>query len=228
MERGGGGNRGRHRGSSNGGERGDYGGYGRRSGGGGRGERGRGGYGGHGGGGSQYHHQQQPPQQQQYQQQPNESWGKQGRPSPWNSPTRAASPPVSPALINSPTPDTLVPRMQSLEISKQALSSPSLDDEADKKLPVRRPDNGGTESIRTTSLRANHFNLSYNPESIIRHYDVDVKPEKPAKNGRPVKMSKSELSAIRKKLSSDNPSDFPLSSTAYDGGKNIVSLFSAG
>ncbi|VVA22687.1 PREDICTED: argonaute 2 [Prunus dulcis] len=64
--------------------------------------------------------------------------------------------------------DTLVPRMQSLEISKQALSSPSLD-EADKKLPVRRPDNGGTKSVRTTRLRANHFNLSYNPESIIRH-----------------------------------------------------------
>ncbi|KAI5332230.1 hypothetical protein L3X38_022359 [Prunus dulcis] len=112
--------------------------------------------------------------------------------------------------------------MQSLEISKQALSSPSLD-EADKKLPVRRPDNGGTKSVRTTRLRANHFNLSYNPESIIRHYDVDFKPEKPAKNGRPVKMSKSELSAIRKKLSYDNPSDFPLSSTAYDGGKNIFS-----
>ncbi|PQM40519.1 protein argonaute 2-like [Prunus yedoensis var. nudiflora] len=93
----------------------------------------------------------------------------------------------------------------------------------DKKFPVKRPDNGGTEAIRSTRLQANHFILSYNPESIISHYDVDVKPENPAKNGSPVKMSKYELSAIRKKLFSDNPSDFPLLSTAYDGGKNIFS-----
>ncbi|KAI5332232.1 hypothetical protein L3X38_022361 [Prunus dulcis] len=134
---------------------------------------------------------------------------------------RAAAP-ASPALINSPTPDTLVPRVQALEISKQTPPSSSLDN-TDKKLPVKRPDNGGTKAIRTTRLRANHFNLSYNPESIIRHYDVDVKPENPPKNGRPVKMSKYELSAIRKKLSSDNPSNFPLLSTAYDGEKNIFS-----
>ncbi|KAL6287410.1 hypothetical protein ACE6H2_011800 [Prunus campanulata] len=97
-------------------------------------------------------------------------------------------------------------------------------DSTDKKFPVKRPNNGDIKAIRTTRLHANHFILSYNPESIISHYDVDVKPENPAKNGRPVKMSKYELSTIRKKLSSDNPSDFPLLSTAYDGEKNIFSV----
>ncbi|KAM1561483.1 hypothetical protein ACFX1Z_004603 [Malus domestica] len=237
MERGGGSGgyrgrgMGRGRGSDGGGGgRGDQGGYGRGNGGrggGGRGERGRGGH----GGGPQFHHHQ-PQQQQQQQRQPNQNRSQQARPNPWNSPAparvwgpRAPAPPPSPAgqAPNiSPAPDNLVPAMQSMAISRQAPASSSLDKAANL-VQVKRPDNGGTKAIRTARLRANHFNLSFNPESIIMHYDVDVKPEHPAKNGLPVKISKSELSAIRNKLFSDDPSKFPLLSTAYDGEKNIFS-----
>ncbi|XP_068324865.1 protein argonaute 2-like [Pyrus communis] len=235
MERGGGSGgyrgrgMGRGRGSDGGGGggRGDQGGYGRGNGGrggGSGGERGRGGHGGE----PQFHHHQ--PQQQQGQ--PNQNQSQQARPNPWITPAparvwgpRAPAPPASPAgpAPNiSPAPDNLVPAMQSMAISRQTPASSSLYKAANL-VPVKRPDNGGTKAIRTARLRANHFNLSFNPESIIMHYDVDVKPEHPAKNGRPVKISKSELSAIRNKLFSDDPSKFPLLSTAYDGEKNIFS-----
>ncbi|KAM3016975.1 hypothetical protein FF2_000924 [Malus domestica] len=86
-----------------------------------------------------------------------------------------------------------------MAISSQTPSSSSLE-KASNHVPMKRPDRGGMIAIRTARLRANHFNLKFNPESIIMHYDVDVK-----------------------QLSTDDPSNFPLLSTAYDGEKNIFS-----
>jgi eukaryotic translation initiation factor 2C len=98
---------------------------------------------------------------------------------------------------------------------------------SDRIIPVKRPDNGGTVNIRTACrLRVNHFLVKFNPENVIMHYDVDVKPEVSFNKGQPVKISKSTLSLIRNKLSSDDPSGFPLSMTAYDGEKNIFSAVS--
>ena len=98
--------------------------------------------------------------------------------------------------------------------------------DSDKIIPVKRPDKGGTLANRIVRLRANHFPVKFNPESIIMHYDVDVKPKEPLKNGRPVKISKSNLAVIRNKLSFDDPARFPLPMTAYDGEKNIFSAVS--
>ena len=93
----------------------------------------------------------------------------------------------------------------------------------DQIFPVKRPDKGGSSSTWNVGLCVNHFLVKYNPESVIMHYDVDVKPEIPPKHGRSVRIPKSDLSMIRDKLFSDNPSNFPLSATAYDGEKNIFS-----
>ncbi|XP_044507431.1 protein argonaute 2-like [Mangifera indica] len=90
-------------------------------------------------------------------------------------------------------------------------------------VPMKRPDNGGTLAIQTVRLSVNHFAMRFNPESIIRHYDVDVKPEEPPKHGRPVKIPKSNMAMIRDKLFEDDPARFPLALTAYDGEKNIFS-----
>ncbi|KAF5742348.1 protein argonaute 2-like [Tripterygium wilfordii] len=89
--------------------------------------------------------------------------------------------------------------------------------------PVMRPDSGSTNAVRSLRLRTNHFLVKYNQESIIRHYNVDVKQEVPSKPGQRVKLPKSILSKIRNKLSSDDPIRFPLSMTAYDGEKSIFS-----
>jgi eukaryotic translation initiation factor 2C len=117
--------------------------------------------------------------------------------------------------------DPVVPKLQSLKLSEELTLPSGPPEDSDRILPVKRPDKGGTVHIRTATLRVNHFPVKFNPETIIMHYDVNVKPE----GGRPVKISKSSLSIIRNKLSSDDDR-FPLARTAYDGEKNIFSAIS--
>ncbi|EEF41837.1 eukaryotic translation initiation factor 2c, putative [Ricinus communis] len=113
--------------------------------------------------------------------------------------------------------------MRSLNISRHLASCSSSLDTATRVVPVKRPDKGGRLAIRTANLRVNHFPVRFNSECIIRHYDIDVKPDVAPKGGRAVKMSKSNLATIRNKLFTEDPSQFPLSMTAYDGEKNIFS-----
>lgn len=109
-------------------------------------------------------------------------------------------------------------------VSKRICSSSLVPAEnADRYVPVKRPDKGGTLAIWTPRLLVNHFPVRFTPETIVRHYDVDIRPEVLSKHGRPVKISKSNLAMIRDKLFKDNPTEFPLSMTAYDGEKNIFS-----
>ncbi|CAH8337728.1 unnamed protein product [Eruca vesicaria subsp. sativa] len=89
---------------------------------------------------------------------------------------------------------------------------------SERKEPMRRPDKGGVVAVRRVNLFVNHFRVHIDPDSVIRHYDVDIKGQIPSK-----KISKFELSMVRDKLFSENPRDFPLSMTAYDGQKNIFS-----
>ncbi|KAH9610803.1 hypothetical protein KSS87_009985 [Heliosperma pusillum] len=112
----------------------------------------------------------------------------------------------------------IVPKMQALKIAEGS----SLSESTEKLLPIRRPDRGGVQKIRTVGILVNHFPVRFNPESIIRHYDIDVKPEDGFAKGRPAKLSKSTLSLLKDKLFADN-SEFPLEMTAYDGEKNIFS-----
>ncbi|XP_030552401.1 protein argonaute 2-like [Rhodamnia argentea] len=93
----------------------------------------------------------------------------------------------------------------------------------DKACPVRRPSNGGSLAARPVNLLVNHFRVTFNPETMIRHYDVDIKAEAPVRHRHPARLSKDTLSQIKQKLFSDNPTQFPLSRTAYDGEKNIFS-----
>ncbi|GLU14070.1 hypothetical protein SLE2022_306610 [Rubroshorea leprosula] len=127
--------------------------------------------------------------------------------------------PVSPQQA----PDPVVRGVQSVRIAEQPSSSSSSPENTNKTVPVKRPDKGGQLAIRTVRLRVNHFRVDFNPQSIIRHYDIDVKPDGVLNNGRPVRMSKADLSVIRNKLFQDNPDQFPLEMTAYDGEKNIFS-----
>ncbi|KAL5842663.1 hypothetical protein ACOSQ3_013266 [Xanthoceras sorbifolium] len=208
MERGG------YRGRGGGGYRG-----GRDGGGGYRGGRGGGGGGGRGRGrnrqGETHHHDQ---NQSQSQSQSDRQWRRVGGLQEQVGPRTTS--PVSP----SPTPevDRLVPDFPSLKISeREPPSSPSRN--VEKLHPIERPDKGGTLAIRTARLRVNHFPVKFNPDSIIRHYDIDVKPMVASKHGRPSRISKSDLAMIRNKLFEDDPAQFPLSMTAYDGEKNIFS-----
>ncbi|KAM3737894.1 hypothetical protein ACB098_09G091200 [Castanea mollissima] len=122
--------------------------------------------------------------------------------------------PSIPSQPQPPPPPVADPAVKGMKFSK----------DSDKIIPVKRPDKGGKLAIRTVGLRANHFPVKFDPNTIIMHYVVDVQPAVPPKNGRPVRIPKSVLSVIRNKLSSDDPEQFPLSKTVYDGEKNIFSV----
>ncbi|KAG6691482.1 hypothetical protein I3842_10G065500 [Carya illinoinensis] len=134
----------------------------------------------------------------------------------------AAAPPVQrpPPISPEPIPDPVVREMQSMSISENLTTPP---EDSKRILPVKRPDKGGALAVRTSRLRVNHFPINFTPETVIMHYDLDVKLEVPLKNRRPVRISKADLSVVRSKLSSDDPVRFPLTKTAYDGEKNIFS-----
>lgn len=89
--------------------------------------------------------------------------------------------------------------------------------------PAKRPDKGGQLAIGHIRLLVNHFPIGFNPQKIICHYDVDVRLGNTSDDGRPARITKLDLSLIREKLFSENPREFPLSMTAYDGERNIFS-----
>ncbi|XWS19932.1 hypothetical protein CRYUN_Cryun31cG0058600 [Craigia yunnanensis] len=135
--------------------------------------------------------------------------------------THKSSPSSSPAnVVSCP----VVPAMTSLNISEQVRPSSSLSPETKEiLLPIKRPDDGGRCAVKKLNLLVNHFHVKFDPEKIIWHYDVDVKPKVASRNGHPVKVSKLDLSLIPKQMSLDDPRQFPLEMTAYDGKKSIFS-----
>lgn len=84
-----------------------------------------------------------------------------------------------------------------------------------------RPDRGNKYG-EPIQLLANHFHVSFNPETTIMHYYVSIQQ---ADENRTEKQSinKSDRHEIRKKLCADMPDEFPIDKTAYDGEKNIFS-----
>lgn len=119
--------------------------------------------------------------------------------------------------------DPVVTEMQSLTLSEHVPPSSSSPENIGRLVPIKRPD-VGTNAMREVSLLANHFPVNFMSEKIIRHYDVDIKLQEPCRNGRRLKILQSDLSKIRDKLSLDNPQDFPLEMTTYDGKKNLFSV----
>ncbi|CAN6997728.1 hypothetical protein IGI04_018934 [Brassica rapa subsp. trilocularis] len=164
---------------------------------------------GHGGRGAQSQQQavQQPPQAQ-VSQPGGVGRGAWGRKPQISSDTAAAVPPSSPSTVSVS------------ETAREASSSSSSVQVAstERKTPMRRPDKGGVVAVRRVNLLVNHFRVHIDPETVIKHYDVDIKPEISTK-----KISRFELSMVRDKLFTDNPGEFPLAMTAYDGQKNIFS-----
>ncbi|KAA8537130.1 hypothetical protein F0562_029644 [Nyssa sinensis] len=115
--------------------------------------------------------------------------------------------------------------VQSLKISDESHPSSPLGSTDKNLVPVKRPDRGGRNFIRTLNLLVNIFPVKFNPEAIIIHYDVEIKSEVPPRGGSG-KISKSTLRMIWDKLCSDYPTQFSSSKTAYDGEKNIFSVVS--
>ncbi|XP_077244502.1 argonaute family protein isoform X2 [Tasmannia lanceolata] len=116
------------------------------------------------------------------------------------------------------TPGLLTSELKAMNIS-QSQRPPQ--PEISGGVPIKRPDKGGQSAIRRINLLINHFKVKVNPQMIIRHYDIDIKLEEPSRPNAIV--SKSDALMIKNKLFSENPTEFPRSSIAYDGKKNIYS-----
>ncbi|KAL8513044.1 hypothetical protein ACS0TY_019287 [Phlomoides rotata] len=148
-----------------------------------------------------------------------------GRSGPWNGRPRGPSPSTPPPVQTpqSPSPPSagisMIPLYDKLDkpLSSPASSSGSKESQIQ---PIKRPDRGGTVSIRSIGLLVNHFPVKFDKQGIIFHYDVDVKFV-PSNGGAPLKkpLRKSELRFIKDQLF---PGD-ELLRTAYDGEKNIFS-----
>ncbi|TYG65435.1 hypothetical protein ES288_D06G185300v1 [Gossypium darwinii] len=130
--------------------------------------------------------------------------------------------PALPPSPPPPPPPQSVPDSVVMNVSEQLASTSLSSENQNRHNPIMRPDKGGRTALATVRLNVNHFRVKFNPESIIRHYDVDVRQLESPRNGRPAYISKPLLSNIRKKLFTDNP-QLPLLMTAYDGEKNIFS-----
>lgn len=139
----------------------------------------------------------------------------------------AWGPPVSDRTwVQTPPPQQQLPDLSQSNLTvgeKQPLLT--LEDVGKNKVvSMKRPDRGGAHAVRWFPLLVNHFPVRFDQNTIIRHYDVDIKQEVSSKD-RIVKkpVQKSELRSIREKLFADDPTRFPLQKTAYDGEKNIFS-----
>ncbi|KAL2244548.1 UNVERIFIED_CONTAM: Protein argonaute 2 [Sesamum indicum] len=106
--------------------------------------------------------------------------------------------------------------VQKLKISEQE-ALPSSSKRKEKQIQaMRRPDNGGSISIKSIRLLVNHFPVEFDPEKTFNHYHVDVK----LAAGNTVR--KSNMRLIREKLFSRDPR-FQNIEAAYDGANNIFS-----
>ncbi|KAK4440323.1 protein argonaute 2 [Sesamum alatum] len=144
-------------------------------------------------------------------------WG----PSPSSpSPVRPLSPPQKPPQQSAA--DEL--GAQKFKISEQKALPSSSERKENQIQAIRRPDKGGSISIRSIRLLVNHFPVHFDPERTIIHYDVDVKPLSSNDNRLGNKtLRKSDMRLIREKLFSGNRL-FQNLDAGYDGEKNIFSL----
>nr|GEU48504.1 protein argonaute 2-like [Tanacetum cinerariifolium] len=126
---------------------------------------------------------------------------------------------------------SLTSSLADLQIQEPNVSSPPspVADQGNAYVPIQRPDHGGTHASSRVKLLVNHFPVKFSPSTSILRYDVDVKkainPEASSAAAKSAKkpIPKSDLRMIQEKLSSENPNQFPLLQTAYDGEKNIYS-----
>ncbi|CAN8303779.1 unnamed protein product [Cochlearia groenlandica] len=126
-------------------------------------------------------------------------------------------PQVSPDLPSSSSSTVVVP--ETARVPELMNPNPSVQvSSSDKKEPMKRPDRGGVVAVRRVNLFANHFRVNFDPDSVIIHYDVEIKGENPSK-----KISRFELAMVKDKVFADNSDEFPFAMTAYDGQKNIFS-----
>ncbi|KAL5214878.1 hypothetical protein ABZP36_004030 [Zizania latifolia] len=90
------------------------------------------------------------------------------------------------------------------------------------RVPMRRPDRGGSVSKAKVKLLVNHFIVKCRDESIVFHYDIDIKPDKESPKASGKKLSKANLRTVKEELFKHKRfRRLSSSAVAYDGNKNL-------
>lgn len=92
---------------------------------------------------------------------------------------------------------------------------------AGTRVPMQRPDRGGSSSQSKVKLLVNHFIVNYRQASTIFHYDIDIKLDQASPKASGKELSKAEFLSVKDELFKDTDFRRLSSCVAYDGGRNL-------
>lgn len=117
----------------------------------------------------------------------------------------------------------LVERIDSSELARIKPSGSSLvaAPSAGTRLPMQRPDRGGSSSQAKVKLLVNHFIVSYREASTIFHYDIDIKLDQASPKASDKDLSKADFLSVKDELFKDITFRSLSSCVAYDGVRNL-------
>ncbi|RCV35393.1 hypothetical protein SETIT_7G236800v2 [Setaria italica] len=92
---------------------------------------------------------------------------------------------------------------------------------AGARVPMQRPDRGGSSSQANVKLLVNHFIVKYRKATTIFHYDIDIKLDQASPKASGKELSKAEFLSVKDELFKDTSFRRLSSCVAYDGGRNL-------
>ncbi|RLM65374.1 hypothetical protein C2845_PM16G19840 [Panicum miliaceum] len=92
---------------------------------------------------------------------------------------------------------------------------------AGTRVPMQRPDRGGSSFQAKVKLLVNHFIVNYRQASTIFHYDIDIKLDQASPKASGKELSKAEFLSVKDELFKDTDFRRLSSCVAYDGGRNL-------
>ncbi|CAM0902792.1 unnamed protein product [Alopecurus aequalis] len=153
-------------------------------------------------------------------------WGGRGGGPGANAPARAPTPaPAQPSAARAEEAERSsgsVERITSKEVAKlQPLAPPVAVSPSGVRVPMRRPDAGGSLFHSKVKLLVNHFVVNYQKVSTIFHYDIDIKFDPASAKASAKELSNADFLSAKAELFKDESFRRLSSAVAYDGKRNL-------
>ncbi|KAJ1272773.1 hypothetical protein BS78_06G227800 [Paspalum vaginatum] len=115
-----------------------------------------------------------------------------------------------------------VERIDSSELARvDTLPSSLVATSSGTRVPMQRPDGGGSSCQLKVKLLVNHFCVNFQKASTIFHYDLNIKLGGASPKASGKEFSKAEFLSIKNELFKDSNFQSLSSCVAYDGGRNL-------
>uniref|UniRef100_A0A0E0H5Y4 Protein argonaute 2 n=1 Tax=Oryza nivara TaxID=4536 RepID=A0A0E0H5Y4_ORYNI len=115
-----------------------------------------------------------------------------------------------------------VERIASTEVVRvQPPAPPVAVSRSGTRVPMRRPDGGGSVSKDKVKLLVNHFIVKYRQASTVFHYDIDIKLDISSPKASDKELSKGDFLTVKDELFKDESFRRLSSAVAYDGKRNL-------